>query len=114
MLREDLMSDPVPFFLSVPNSNPESAFASFEITACWEFVDPRTNATEVMSLDDFELAHPPAEHGPVFYTLYGRFDPDKNPQHFGGVQAISNFTTVSAAKELLVALNGPIDEGEDD
>lgn len=106
------MGDPIPFLLVVPNTNSNSLFANFEIAAVYECAHPGREDTWIERADAEDWAD--VERGPVFYTLYGRFDPAKNADQFAGAQAIANFKTLAGAKQLLVALNGPLSEDDDE
>ena len=109
------MPDPAPFFLSVPNSNPISAFSHFELASVREIQQPGFDDTEIEALhtqedvdfDDYAV-------GPIFYTVYGRYDPEKHPENFGGVIGFANFSTLQAAKNFLAELNGPLPENHED
>lgn len=109
------MANQAPFFLSVPNSNPNSAFSHFELLSVREIQQPGFDDTEIEALqtqdavdfDDYAV-------GPIFYTVYGRYDPEKHPEAFGGVIGFANFSTLDAAKKFLVELNGPLPENHED
>lgn len=109
------MSDPAPFALSVPNSNPNSAFSHFEILSVREEQQPGDDEShvEVLATDD-QVAFDEYAVGPIFYTVYGRYDAEKHPERFGGVIAFSDFSTLQAAKDFLVDLNGPLPENHED
>lgn len=109
------MTNPVPFELKVANRNPHSRFSHFIIDCVIECEHPRFDEPyieHVESADDLE-EHPYA-HSEPFYILYGRYADDycPHPEH-GGAREICRFPNLKDAKELLVELNGPIEEDED-
>lgn len=109
------MADPVPFELKVANSNPKSRFSSFEIVSVIECVHPRFDEPYVETIANIEdLEEHPYDHSEPFYILYGRYADSFHPHPVhGGAREICRFPKLKDAKELLVELNGPIDEDQD-
>lgn len=108
------MGDPIPFELTVANSNPHSKFSHFIIECAIEVEHPRTEHTYVETLNDLEeLAEHPYAHSPPFYILYGRYAGEPHPIHIGA-REIGRFEHLAEAKELLAELNGPIEDDQDD
>lgn len=108
------MTNPVPFELRVANSNPRSKFSHFEIVAVIEYEHPRTEETLVETVSSLEeLEEHPYSHSEPFYILYGVYADFVHPE-YGRAREISRFPDLKDAKELLVELNGTIEEDQDD
>lgn len=108
------MGDPVPFELLVANSNPHSLFSRFEIVSVIECEHPRTEDVYIEKVTDpEELAKHPYNHSPPFYILYGIYADGTGPDA-GAAREICRFPHLKDAKELLVELNGAIEEDQDD
>lgn len=110
------MTNPIPFALKVANSNPRSKFSHFEIISVIECEHPRFDEPYIETVSDLEeLAEHPYAHSPPFYILYGRYADEfhPHPEH-GAAREICRFENLKDAKELLIELNGPIDEDQDD
>jgi hypothetical protein len=108
------MGDPVPFALRVANSNPRSLFSQFEIVSVIECEHPRFDGPYIETVNDLEeLAEHPYAHSPPFYILYGRYADAVHPE-YGAAREIRRFEHLKDAKELLVELNGSIEEDQDD
>lgn len=108
------MTNPVPYELKVANSNPHSAFSHFEIVSVIEVVHPRWDEPYIETVADAEeLKEHPYAHSPPFYILYGRYADAVHPE-YGAAREIRRFENLKDAKELLVELNGQIDEDEDE
>lgn len=107
------MTNPVPFELRVANTNPHSKFSRFEIVAVIEYEHPRTHETRVETVSSLEeLEEHPYEHSEPFYILYGMYADYIHPV-YGAGREIRRFPDLKDAKELLVELNGQIEEDED-
>ena len=108
------MGDPVPFELKVANSNPRSQFSHFIIDCVVECEHPRFDEPYIEHVESAEeLEEHPHAHSDPFYILYGKYADFVHPEH-GGAKEIRRFPHLKDAKELLVELNGPIDEDQDD
>lgn len=93
-----------PHFESIKNNNPQSVFSHFEIQTAREYYGTGDGPyTEVVNepVDEND-----GEGGPVMYSVYGRYDPEKK-EGFGGVQCIGDFGSLEKAREFVVELNGP-------
>jgi hypothetical protein len=110
------MTNPVPYELTVANSNPRSQFSHFIIDCVIECEHPRFDEPYIEHVESAEeLEEHPGPHSEPFYILYGKYAADyfPHPQH-GGAKELRRFPDLKDAKELLVELNGPIEEDEDE
>jgi len=110
------LTKPMLIDLSVPNSNPNSAFSHFELRSVRKFLIPGTDVTEIaVVLTEDEATDEQLAVGPIFYTIYGRFNPDKRDDGCArAAQAIADFNFLEGAKQFLVDLNGPLPENHED
>lgn len=108
------MGDPVPFELRVANSNPHSFFSCFEIVSVVECEHPRFDEPYIEKVADAEkLDEHPYAHSEPFYILYGIYADGTGPDA-GAAREICRFPHLKDAKELLIELNGAIEEDQDD
>lgn len=110
------MTNPIPFELTVANSNPNSRFSHFEIVCAVDCKHPRFDDTYTEVVESAEeLEEHPYTVGDPFYVLYGRYAAEyaPHPVHVGA-RELGRFANLKDAKELLVELNGPIVEDQDE
>lgn len=92
-----------PYFRSIACNNPLSRFSHFEIHACREYEDTgQERYTEVLAVPEDDAD---GEGGPVFYTVYGRYDPSKSDNR--GVDALADRVSIASAHKWIEDINGP-------
>ena len=95
-----------PHFESVRCQNSLSRFSHFIIQTTRKFVgDGDARIQRVMTAESCEDDDPDFD-GPLMFSVYGRYDPQRNNQ-FGGSRSIADFDSLEATQQFVRDLKCP-------
>lgn len=92
-----------PHFESIPCNNEQSAFSAFEIQTVRRHDEDGESWFETVNSIE-EIAE--EDEDTICFGVYGRHDPAKNPDRFGGATHIVDRSTLEEARAFVELLNG--------